>query len=349
MNVIKRPAALLITLLIVGSTAPAYAQQPALVRASGGFAPQSTVSADELSDPLPGRETQLSNFSASVNVPIRLSDNALLMPGAAYDLLYVEQTPAAQLGVPETTDLHSTTLSLLFSYQITPGWAIAAQVSAALSGDFARVDDDHLRMGGLLLATYAFSDRFKLGGGLLVGWQFGELLPLPSILVEWQIVDELRLQAFLPRSTALIWRVHDRVELGVSGSFRGQSFSMTSDRVQGRWPCSAETFDNPVTTTFNETQADRDRCFSNLAFSHGEVGPTVGVRLASRLWLTFRGAYAFFRRYEFMNDDNETPDIGALELAPAFTVHALVEFRFPQKQPEQEPSTVPAELEVEPD
>ena len=98
--------------------------------------------------------------------------------------------------------------------------------------------------------------------------------------------------------------------------------------MQESWPCQGQAEDRPL-TPFDERVADRERCFSNLAFSRGDIGPMVGVRLFSSVWLSVRGSYLFFRRYEFLNDDNETPDFGDQELDSTVAVTARLEFRIP--------------------
>ena len=179
----------------------------------------------------------------------------------------------------------------------------------AFAGDFANVDGDHFRMAGVAMVSYAFSDRFTLGIGVGANYQFGALLPLPALRIDWRITDSLRLSGLVPQVIALRWQLGDRLELGLSTQITGQSYALTSDRVQQGWPCQGQADDLPL-TPFDERQADPDRCFSNLAFSQGDIGPFAGVRLFSSVWLSVRASYLLFRRYEFLNGDNETPDFG---------------------------------------
>ena len=268
-------------------------------------------------------------FDATLSVPLKLTNRAVLMPAVSYSLLSIRQNQTSA-GVPTQNDLHTAALSLLFHYRFTENWNLTLRVAPALSGDFVDLTFDHFRISGLALATYRFSDRFTLGGGLLATLQFGEPLPLPAIQLRWEILDSLRLDALLPSLVSITWRLHDRVELSLSASVRGQLYTLTSQRVKGRWPCRAEPADNPETPAFDEQQADTERCFSSLAYAQGEVGPSISVRLASSLWLSVRAAFPFFRRYEFTNESGETPDIGDLGLESNVLVRAQLSFRIPE-------------------
>ncbi len=313
---------------LVASTA--HAQAPSLVDIAGDWVPSASVGLpDEVQNavPMADPKVQVSELSARLNVPIRLSDDALLMPGVGYGIRAFSQS-ASVVNVPDDAELHELSASIVFIYRFTDSWSMLLQVAPAFAGDFANVDGDHFRFGGVTMVSYAFSRRFTLGLGVGANYQFGALLPLPALRIDWHITDSLRLSGLLPQSIVLNWQLGDRLELGLSSSITGQSYAITSDRVQQRWPCSAQASDLPQ-TPFDERQADTDRCFSNLAFSRGGVGPVIAVRLFSSVWLSARASYLFFRRYEFLNDKNETPDFGNLELDNTVSVTARLEFRIP--------------------
>ena len=311
--------------------APAHGQEPSLFQISGDWIPNSgVIVSDDLEQiaPAPDIDARVATFSANFNVPIRLTDRSLLMPGASYELLSIRQTDA-RVGIPTERELHSVSVSLLFSYRLTQRWGLMVRVAPALTGDFAELDGDHFRLAGAAIASYTFSSDFTLGAGVVAGWQFGQPLPLPAIIARWQIADTVRFDGFLPLRIALVWRPHDRIELDLSASVRGQSYALTSQRVQGQWPCRPRPVDDPNTTAVDESEADPERCLSSLAYSQVEIGPTVGVRLWSSLWLSIQAGLPVVRRYEFLNEDNETPDIGDLGLDPSIMVRAQLTLRIP--------------------
>ena len=312
---------------VATAAAPAYAQDFGIFEVSGDWIPASDVIGPDGGDTANVR-AELGTFSAGFNVPVSLGKRALLIPGARYSLLSIDQD-ARGMGIPSEMDLHVAQLSLLFNYRLSDSWSFSLQATPALSGDFVQVGGEHFRLGGAAIVSYAFSQRFTLSLGIAASWQFGEPLPLPAIQVRWRILDTLRFQAFLPTRAELVWQPHDRIELGISAMLNGQSYALTSARFKERWPCRGEAVDNPATTAADERVANPEQCFTTLAYSRGDVGPTVGVRLTSSLWLSVRTAFAFFQRYEFLNDMNEVPDAGDLSLEPNVVVRAQLTLRIP--------------------
>jgi hypothetical protein len=116
------------------------------------------------------------------------------------------------------------------------------------------------------------------------------------------------------------------VELELSASIRGRLYALTSKR--GQWPCSAQSIDDPTTTTVDEQSPDPDRCFSQLSHSRGSIGPSLSVRLASSVWFSVDAGFVFYRRYEFMADGGSTT-AGNLDLSPNVIVQAKLELRVP--------------------
>jgi hypothetical protein len=230
------------------------------------------------------------------------------MPGARYELVSLGQT-GAPAQVPDGKQLHTVSASLFFAYRFTERWGLGLSVVSSLSGDFAEVDADHLRFAGAGLASYAFSERFSLGAGVLFTSKFGRPLVLPAIRVDWQILDELRLIATLPTHAELAWRLHDRVELGLSASIRGQVYALTAEP--------------------DACAASGERCADELAYSRGELGPTAGVRLTSTLWLSLHAGFAFYRRHDLLEDGGSIPGDDAPGLEPNVLVEARLVFRIP--------------------
>ena len=317
-------------MMVVTAAPLAWGQAPSIFSVTGEWAPPSGVQfPDSLQDLTADVEPdiQVSTLDVRFNVPIRLTDKALLMPGASYGIAAFSQSNSV-FGEPENRELHSVMASILFNYRFNESWSLTLQAAPGLAGDFADLDGGHFRVAGLALVDYRFSPRFSLGGGIGFSYQFGEPLPLPVLRVDWRISDSVRLTAMLPQQTMLVWRPHDRVELGLMASIRGQSYALTSEAVQGQWPCRGQAADVPA-TPFDERQADANRCFSTLAFSRGEVGPVASVRLVSSLWLSVKAGFLFFRRYEFLNEDGETSDIGDFELDQTVSVMSQLTFRIP--------------------
>jgi hypothetical protein len=330
MNRARFPLLSVLIAVCLSAALPAWASAQELASVAGEWVPSSNIeSPDSLGEVAPGADPSVnfSKFKATVNVPFRLTDHATLMPGAGYDFFSIRHSDDL-LGFPTELQLHTVSAFVLFHYRFNSRWEFAVSFMSMLAGDFAEFGMNHFRPGGSALITYVFSKRFSLSVGLLASWQFGRPLLVPAIGWRWRIFKNLRIDGLLPAQAALVWQLHNRVEIGLSASIYGSLYALTSQ--QGEWPCAAQTVDDPATTTINESEPIPDRCFTDLAYSRGEIGPSLSVRLASSLWLSIHAGFLFYRRYEFMNDNGESPGIGNHDLAPNVTLQAQLELRIPR-------------------
>jgi len=164
-------------------------------------------------------------------------------------------------------------------------WSLIAQVAPQLATNFKDVDGDHLRFTGLLILSYRFGPRFTLAGGVIASYVFGNLIPLPSIQIDWRITDTLRLNALLPSRLRLGWRVARWIELGFKTQLEGNRYIVQSDLV-------------PIARQLVYTQAN--------------VSAFVDVLLYDPLWLSLWGGYTLFRNFDLQ--DNESNSIGDVDI-----------------------------------
>ena len=322
--------ALVAVATIIGAQDAEAQMAPPLVSVSGEWVPPASIERpQEIESQLPdaSREVELPIFDAAVNVPIRLSDSAVLLAGVRYGLLVPSNSGTViDIDMPE---FHTVMAQVLFNYKFTPSWSMILQVTPSLAGDFANVEGDHFRLAGMGVISYRFSPSFELAVGAAATYRFGELMPVPVLRLGWQISESVQLNAVLPAFLSLIWQPHDRFEVGIAGSVIGQSFAITSDNIQQRYPCRAEATDDPI-TPFDEREQDDDLCFDRLAFSRGQIGPIVSVRLFSSVWFSLQANYLFLRRYEFLNANNETPDFGDITVERTLSVMGALQVRIPK-------------------
>ena len=297
----------------------AQAQAPSIFHISGEWISRSTVVPPEGLGNFtasPEIAAEVATFGVGFNVPIRLSDRVLLMPGAAYDLLAWNPNVGG-IDPLDFRDFHALSLSVLLNLQLSPKWGLLFRIEPKLAGDFVDVGEEHFRFEGMALASYAFSERFSLSGGVLVTSQFGTVRPFPAVRVKWNIADNLRFVGLFPVQASLVWRLEERVELGLSGTVRGQLYAMTSQPVQQGRACPSDSGEEPT-----------EGCFDSVAYSRAEVGATVGVRVASSLWLSFHAGFPVFRRVEFFND-GEGVEGGDADVDSNLLLQTRLELRIP--------------------
>jgi hypothetical protein len=268
----------------------AAGQLPDLAEVSVGYLPSAT-----LSDQAPA-SAQVTSYDVAVNAPIPLGKTRFFIPGAAYhaDAASFADTPP---GFVELRRFHAVDVALL-GVQLLPGdWSVTARVAPGLAGDFHDLDGRSFRLSTMVLVSHAFSDRFALGGGGMVTYQLGSVLPLPAVQVDWSPLRNLQVEAFLPAFAQARFTIGDRVQLGVRSEFNGNGYAIGDPRIAGTWPCRSGGADRPGTPT-DESRADPDACLDHLTYAVGSAGAIAGVRLLSSVWLQAFGGHTFFRRLE---------------------------------------------------
>lgn len=301
---------------------PSRAQLPDLAEATAQYMP-----GVELEDPRPAR-AQVTSYDASFNLPLPLAEKSFLIPGLAYHVESVSfaNTPS---GFTDLRAFHSLDVALLYVQLLPKDWSLALRVAPGIAGDLQGFDSGLWRINALALATHSFSDQFVLGGGGMVTFSFGTLLPLPAAYVDWRPYPEFQVEAFVPAFAQTKYTFGDRVEVGFRADVAGNSYAIRDERIAGVWPCAAATTDDPATPP-NETVAQPEQCFDHVAYSVATAGPIVGVRLLESLWLTVYGGHSFFRRFEQLNADDERIAGGLQNLPNTFFVRAGVTWRLPR-------------------
>jgi hypothetical protein len=316
--------ALLLGIVATASLLPltTQAQMPNLVEIGAQYLPSA-----ELVDPKPA-EVQVASYDAAINVPIPLSKSTYLVVGAAYHIDSIDYDNVPDRFI-ELLSFHSVEVPLLLVQLLPKRWALSIRLAPGLAGDFKAIDGDVFRLTGVALATYAFSDKFVLGGGGLTTFSFGSFLPLPALYVDWWATDWLQVETFVPAFVNLRFVFANRLELGARLDFSGNEYAVRDERIRSSPPCAAQTSDDPSTPQ-DDTLAQPDQCLDHLAYSVGVAGGFAGVRLLHSLWLTVFAGHSFYRRLDMMNADNELIDGGQQSIPDVFTLRASLSWRIPQ-------------------
>lgn len=322
MNTPRWVFAFVVVALCALVSSPAAAQFPDLVDMSVHYMPKAP-----LAEPQPV-ETQLTSYEGSVFIPLPLGPKTFLIPGLAYhaDAVSFANAPTSFI---ELRAFHSVELPLLFVQLLPHDWALAIRVAPGIAGDFAAFDGGLFRMSAVALGTHSFSDELVFGGGAMLSYSFGSLLPLPALYLEWKPLAGLQFETFLPAFVAAKYTIGERVELGVRADIAGNSYGVRDRRVTGTWPCTARSADDPLTSA-DETVAQPSECLDHVAYSGAFVGVTAGVRLFETVWLTAFAGHSVFRRYQQMNDDDEPVSGGVQSLPNDFFVRVGLTWRLPR-------------------
>lgn len=301
-------------LVLIACASPAEAQFPDLVDLSGQYMPPVA-----LEDPQPV-QAQVASYDFSLNVPIVLGAKTFLIPGFGYHSESVSYTDTPD-GFEQLRAFHAVDLSVLFVQLLPNDWSLSLRLAPGLAGDFQSVDSGMLRINALALVTHGFSERFVLGGGALAAYSFGTWLPLPALYMDWQPMDGLQFETFLPAFAHVKYTIANRVEFGVRTEVAGNAYAIRDARIAERGPC--------VATDIGP--ADRDQCFDHVAYSVATAGLVVGVRLFETVWLHGYAGHSYFRRFEQMNEDDTRIREGLQSLPNGWLVRAGVTWRLPRE------------------
>lgn len=277
------------------------AQMPDLLDISAQYIPSV-----ELRDPKP-TTTQLSSYDGTLNVPLPLGARTFLVLGANYHVESASFAHKAQGFQEPARSFHSVEAAAMLIQLLPNDWSITMRVAPGLAADRLAFDEDLARVSALVMATKGFSRHFVLGGGGLLSYSFGSLLPLPALYLEYKPVPALRFETFLPAFAQLLYTVAGRVEVGVRADVSGNSYGIRDPSIAESYPCRAAE-DDP-STSFNEGAADPAACFDHVAYSLVLAGAALNVRLFGDVWLSTFFGHSLYRRFDTLNAADRSTDV----------------------------------------
>lgn len=323
-----RLSALLIILGQLLAPALASAQPLDLLNLRSEYLPPTTLQGDRPSGRTPwsdADDVQVSTYSASLKLPLSLSDQTVLAPGIGYrldKLSFSHESPAER-----ELNLHALEGSLTLIQLLSQDWMLLLQATYALAGDLREVDGRALRMQGLGLVSYQFSDALILGGGAAAMFEFGSLLPLPVLYARWEPTDAITVDLFLPVQAEAKVTLGDRFEVGLRADVDGYSYAISNSAIRDAWPCKAEV--NDPTTPEDEALARQSDCIDHIGYSVATAGVSFGVRIIDTAWLTLYVGHTFYRRFEQMNTNNQRVAGGRQTLPDTFFARLGLTWRLP--------------------
>lgn len=241
--------------------------------------------------PVGGESLQIgvNTYDASVAYPFTFNggDTTLTTEVAYHQMtLHYRNWNRDTLGDVRAERVHSIRLTPTLVHNFSERWSMLAIVAPGIASEFqSPLSVDDLILEAAAAGIYKFSDRFSMGLGVGFNPLLGQQFPLPILAFSWNNGSNMKAEAILPLSANFAWRAHSHVDLGVGARLEGSSFHGDPGKYD---------VDNP-----------------QLRYSLVKVGPSVTVRPAPWLGLKVDGGYAFARRLEFYdgNDEQESYDL----------------------------------------
>ncbi len=274
-----------------------------------------------------GLRAQISSYDVQVNVPTQLGRNTFFIPGLQFHLdsvSYANEPP----GFTPLNALFGIDMPMLLAHRVSERWTLSARAWPGVAGDLEKLDARALRVGALTMLNWSPGASFTTGGGGLVSYSFGELLPLPLVYVDWSPGPHFRLEASLPFFASATLRLAHRAELGLSADVGGNEYAIGSREIRERYPCVGSP-DDPRTAS-DERRAPLASCVDHVAYSVIAAGADVRVRLLSSLWLSAFLGHTLYRRYDVQNDDGSSVPGGNVDLPNVPLLRLGLTFRIPE-------------------
>ena len=141
---------------------------------------------------------------------------------------------AAAAGGKPWGAVQSVSVSPGATFVLDPRWRLTTRLILDVAGENDASADDSLSFGGVVAATYSFSQELTLGAGVLAITRIeDDALVVPQVIVDWRPCKEFRLSNFAgpeayPGGAGLegIWVMGDEYELALGARYTYRRFRL---------------------------------------------------------------------------------------------------------------------------
>jgi len=190
---------------------------------------------------------------------------------------------AAELEKPDVKLAHAVRYTLTLRRVLSPKWYTLALATPGLASDFeGDISGDDFTYEAAVVFVRQFSQRWSLGFGAALTNQFGETLPFPLLVFEWNNGSNLKASGIIPTSLELWYLPNPKVELGLVVGGDGNRYHGDPDIYD---------VDNPL-----------------FRYSVVTIGPSARIHLSKAVHLKVEGGFVPYHLFEFYDGDNKASD-----------------------------------------
>ncbi len=187
-------------------------------------------------------------------------------------------------GSPDIDVLHGAELSFNLTHALSQKWSLLAMVTPGLASDLhGKLNSNDFNVQAVLAGIRRASPQWAYGVGVVYSTQFGDAIPLPVLLADWNNGGKLSWFTILPVSSELWYAKSDRFHMGML-------FGVNGNKYQGD-PNRYET-DDP-----------------ELQYTLVTVGPSARVALGERMMFQVEAGVVPYHRFEFFDGSKKVDSL----------------------------------------
>lgn len=195
-------------------------------------------------------------------------------------------------GVQPWGNVQSVQLGGRVDYAIDRQWRLSAGLFVAFSGENQADAGESFTIGGTIGASYSFSEKFSLGGGVLLSTRLEDsVLAIPLLFIDWEFAEGFRLtnvagpEAYpTGAGIELEWTLNEMFALALGGRYEFRQFRLDDSGPANRAGGVGEVQSLPIwlRAEWRPTESWRvDALVGVNAFQEYELWNSAGVRQSS--------------------------------------------------------------------
>jgi hypothetical protein len=269
-------------LALGGLTAGAYAQQIIGVSAEYGIFPYRGIANPDAGTMDEVLEIGLRTISFGASFPVVFGEGrTLLLNRVEYGHLDMRfrNWDREEEGDPAAKDAgHSAKYSAVLIHGLSQKWRLLAVATPGIASDFnGDFSTDEITFEAVLGLIHQLSEGLSLGFGVAYVRDFGEPLPLPFLMLEWQVTPGVRARAIVPDNIQVTYGMSPKLELGLG-------LKVSGNRYHG----------DPETWGAENPQVEHTII---------TAGPMAKIHISKWVHLFLDGGYVLYHNFEFGDGD----------------------------------------------
>lgn len=231
-------------------------------------------------------QVQLKKMKASLSYPIIFSEGrTVLVNEFSYQLIEFKYRNFTE----SIKKLHAASYTLMLQHQLSEKWSVWAIGTPSLASDLeADISKDDFNFQAVSIFIRQYSERLSIGYGAAYSTQFGSVVPLPVLAVDWNNGSNLMVKAILPVSLEFWYRPGARVDFGLVVAGDGNNFNGDPDIYDVTSP--------------------------ELRYTMLTLGPAARIKLSNHMLLNLEAGLVGLHRFEFYDGDDE---VASYDLKPS--------------------------------